>query len=93
MSKYTIASLVDGSALYTGNGGSLRDVVEKAVQEGVSLQNADFRGVELVGANLAGADLRGANFNRADLYKVNFVGADTTGARFEDACLHSTRGL
>jgi len=46
---------------------SIRELVEKAVEDGISLAYADFSGAYLVLADLGSADLRGAKFEGADV--------------------------
>ena len=53
---------------------TMKELVKKAVKEGVSLAEAELSGVDLYGANLtdaslAYADLRGANLSGASLTK------------------------
>ena len=54
---------------------SMKELVEKAVENGISLVYADLRGLYLVLADLEDADLRGAKFEGA-----NLKGADLRGA-------------
>jgi hypothetical protein len=67
MEKHTIEHRDTGAVLYTGDGESLRDVVEAAVSAGASLDGASLAGANLVGASLAGANLDGANLGGAKL--------------------------
>ncbi|MCK5296606.1 MAG: pentapeptide repeat-containing protein [Alphaproteobacteria bacterium] len=53
--------------------------VEMAIQEGISLENADLEAYELSGINLRGVNLKGANFACAFL-----KGADLSGANLEE---------
>jgi hypothetical protein len=59
MEKHTIEHRDTGAVLYTGDGESLRDVVEAAVSAGASLDGASLAGANLDGANLGGAKLIG----------------------------------
>ena len=54
---------------------TIREVVEKAVNERANLR----------GANLKGANLEEANLYRANLYGANLYGADLYGADLEEA--------
>ena len=68
-----------GAVLYTHEqaGATMRDAVEAAVAQGISLREADLPGVDLSGACLRGADLGGACL----------IGARLTGADLRDAHL------
>ena len=61
---------------------SIKELVEKAVKEGVSLAYADLRG-----ADLDYADLRKADLSYADLSYANLYGADLKGANLWSANL------
>jgi hypothetical protein len=67
MAEHTIKHRNTGAVLYTGDGESLRDVVEAAVSDGAYLAGAKLDGAYLAGANLAGANLGGANLGGAKL--------------------------
>ena len=60
---------------YEKENNTLKDTVEKAIENRANLEGADLRG-----ADLEGADLRGANLEGADLYGANLYGADLEGA-------------
>jgi uncharacterized protein YjbI with pentapeptide repeats len=59
MAEHTIKHRNTGAVLYTGDGESLRDVVEAAVSDGAYLAGAKLDGAYLAGANLGGAKLIG----------------------------------
>jgi hypothetical protein len=81
MEKHTIEHRDTGAVLYTGDGESLRDVVEAAVSAGASLDGASLAGAYLVGANLVGANLDRASLDRAYLDGANLGGAKLIGKR------------
>ena len=64
---------------------TIREVVEKAVNERANLRGANLKGANLRGANLKGANLEEANLYRANLYGANLYGADLYGADLEEA--------
>ena len=55
---------------YEKGNNTLKDTVEKAIEN-----RADLYGANLKGADLGGADLYGANLGGADLYGANLEGA------------------
>lgn len=57
---------------------TLKDTIEEAVKQGISLRYAD-----LYNANLYNADLRYADLKNADLRQANLSDADLTGASIE----------
>ena len=73
---------IDGHALYECEAGSLREAVEQAVREEVSLEGAN-----LMGADLRWAYLGGARLGWADLVGARLVGAYLGGARLGGADL------
>jgi len=71
---------------------TIKETVEKAVRQGISLRNAslfnaNLRGADLRNANLRGADLRNANLRDAYLRGADLRGADLTGANISGAWL------
>ena len=78
-----------GSVLfeYEKENNTIKDTLEKAVEEGADLRGADLRGANLIGADLEGADLRGANLIGAYLRGANLRGADLEGADLRGANL------
>ena len=81
--------------IFEGDYNSVRDAVEAAIKQNVSLQYADLRGADLRGADLrgaelqyadlCGADLRGADLRNAELAHVSLRGADLRGADLRGA--------
>ncbi len=76
---------------------NIKKLLEKAAEQGISLQyallegsnlkGADLRGADLEGANLRGANLRGADLEFANLYGANLKGADLRGVNLAGADL------
>ena len=81
-----IKSIV-GSTLYTTEAESIKEAVEKAVKEKVSLDWASLDGASLDGASLDGASLDGASLNRASLNNASLDGASLDGASLNNASL------
>ncbi len=73
---------IDGSVLFEAKVKGIKECVERAVKEGVSLKFAN-----LEGANLSGANLRSADFRQANLMSVVFDGSSLNSANFEGADL------
>ena len=79
-----------GEPFFEGPEDSVRELLERAVEEIVNLKRADLRGADLKVANLRGAnlrevslkgaDLRGADLSRADLRGANLQGSNLWGA-------------
>ena len=80
MQTFEIKNRWDGKVLFSADGETLRDAVQKAVREHADLRGADLRGADLVGANLRDADLGGANLRSADLVGAHLGGANLRGA-------------
>ena len=59
---------------------SIRELVEKAVEDGISLAYANLYNADLYEANLKGAYLKGADLKGADLKGANLEGANLKGA-------------
>ncbi|MCK5296184.1 MAG: pentapeptide repeat-containing protein [Alphaproteobacteria bacterium] len=85
MKNYQIKD-TSGKLLFQTGAESLKECVEIAVKNKVSLKNAQLMGsgacVDLSGANLRGADLEGAN-----LIGANLSGANLSMANLKDAVL------
>ena len=67
--------------------GTLKEAVEEAVRQGISLKYADLRDANLEGADLKGANLRDADLRDADLNNANLEGAHLSGADLNSAKL------
>ena len=87
--KFEIKNRWTGSVLfeYEKENNTLKDTVEKAIEEGANLRGADLEGANLEGADLRGADLRGADLEGAYLEGAYLEGADLEGAYLEGANL------
>ena len=99
---------ITGETLYQSSHQSLKEAVEAAVADGVSLKNANLayadlsdanmkhaslRNANLHNANLRRANLRGANLRGADLHNANLAYADLSGANLHNASLYCTNLL
>ncbi len=90
MSLIEIKDRYSGAVLYSGEGETIRQIVEAAIAaktylRGAYLRGAYLRGANLEGANLEGAYLRGANLRGANLEGANLRGAYLRGANLEGA--------
>jgi len=92
--KFEIKNRWTGSVLfeYEKENNTIKETVEKAVEEGANLGGADLEGANLggaylEGANLEGAYLEGAYLGGADLRGANLAGAYLEGADLEGAYL------
>ena len=77
---------------YKDENATLKEAVEEAIRQGISLAFADLKGDNLKGANLngtilRGANLKGADLKNADLSNTNLCDADLRGADLKDADL------
>ena len=75
-----------GNILFTheAENATIKDAVEKAVKEKVSLAAADLSSANLRYANLYSADLSSANLSSADLYSADLRSADLRYAENKD---------
>ena len=80
--KFEIKNRWTGSVLfeYEKENNTLKDTVEKAIEERADLRGAYLERADLRGADLRGADLRGAYLERADLRGAYLERADLRGA-------------
>lgn len=88
---------LSGDVLFHTDGADARATVERAAREGVTVRNADLRGLDLDGLVASAADLTGADFSLstmigarldgAKLTGCTFTHADISGASFRDASL------
>jgi len=100
MIKIEIKSIF-GKVLFTyeNENATIKDAVEQAVKEKVSLKyanlrwadliSADLRSANLISADLRSADLRWANLSSADLRWANLSSADLSSADLSSADLRS----
>lgn len=79
---------ITGETLYQSSHQSLKEAVEAAVADGVSLKNANLAYADLHNANLHSANLSGASMKHA-----NLAHADLSGANLHNANLYCTNLL
>lgn len=92
MRQITIKRQKTGETLHEGTYNTLKDCLEDAVLQGLSLEGADLRRANLMNAALDGGRLRGACFEGANLMGANLSeacleGADLRDAGLQNACL------
>jgi len=97
MGKIEIKSIF-GEILFTyeAKNATIKDAVEKAIKEKISLRlanlhSADLRWADLRSADLHSADLRWADLRWADLRSANLHSADLRWADLRSANLHSAK--
>lgn len=78
---------------YEKENNTIKDTLEKAIEEGANLEGANLYGANLKGANLERANLKGANLRRtrlreAYLKEVCLIGANLEGANLKGANLY-----
>ena len=78
---------------YEKENNTIKDTVEEAVRQNVSLNGASLDGASLYGASLDGASLNGASLNGASLdgaslYRASLYGASLNGASLYGASLY-----
>ena len=71
--------------IYEKENNTIKDTIEEAVKNGVSLANADLKDTDLRGANLSGANLSHAYFKWTNLSDANLSGSDLSNAIFNKA--------
>ena len=77
-----------GKVIYKAEVDTIKELVEKAVKEGVSLKYANLRDADLEGTQLSNSDLRDANLYYADLCGAYLCDADLRGADLSGAYLY-----
>ena len=85
--KITLVSSINQETVFEGWFTCIREAVEEAVREGVSLDGVDLTGANLACANLddaqmTGARLRGANFTGASFGNTDVTDAVITRCQF-----------
>lgn len=65
-----------------------KEKIDQMILEVISLENANFEGVNFYEANFENADLREAIFSNAKISESNFTKADLSNAIFENARLN-----
>ena len=89
MKTIEIKNFINGSIIhsFTSKNATIKDAVEDAVKNGISLEYADLRSADLRLADLRLADLSLANLRSADLYSANLRSADLSSANLHSADL------
>lgn len=82
-----IIKSVKGVQIYSSQGRTLRQVLAEAIDAGIVLKEADFRGARLRSADLDGINAPGACFWGCDLTDADLSGANLKGADFRHASL------
>jgi uncharacterized protein YjbI with pentapeptide repeats len=85
----TIKTHDTAETLYQGAFSTMRETLECAIRENVSLDNADLQGANLTNAMLDDAKLRGARFDHANLQGANLSESQMDGANFFNAALYN----
>jgi len=90
ITKIEIKSIF-GKVLFTyeNENATIKNAVEQAIKEKVSLESADLRSADLSFANLRSADLSSANLRSADLRSADLSFADLSFANLSFADLRS----
>ncbi len=96
--KFEIKNRFNGSVIFSGDYGSLRECVIDAVSKKADLSRADLSRANLSGANLSGADLYVADLyvadlSRADLSRANLYGANLYVADLSRANLYGAKNV
>ena len=76
---------------YQAENATIKNAVEQAVKEKVSLRSADLRSADLRSADLRSADLHSANLRSADLRSADLRSADLYSADLYSANLRSVK--
>ena len=89
---------IDGGLIFAARGRTLGECIERAVDFGVNLENADFTGLKLSDMSLNGALLEGADFTETELVRTNFIDCRMrrtkfSRAHFDDVYLCENTGL
>ena len=84
---------ITGETLYQSSHQSLKEAVEAAVADGVSLKNANLHNANLHNASLRNANLAYADLSGASMKHANLAHADLSGANLHNASLYCTNLL
>lgn len=79
-----IRSKTGDTIIFQSPAGTIREAVEEAVRQRVSLKNADLQNADLKHANLEGADLSYANLANTTLSNASLENANLTGANLSN---------
>lgn len=66
---------------------TVKEAVQRAVKNGISLEGSDLSNEDLSGTNLSGADLSGTDLSETDLTGTYLLNADLSGANIDFSCL------
>jgi len=91
--KIEIKDRWDGHVIYSCEAENIKEAVEKAVKERVSLNRASLDGASLNDASLDGASLNGASLDDASLNDASLDGASLNRASLNGASLNETKYL
>jgi hypothetical protein len=72
---------------YQAENATIKNAVEQAVKEKVSLRSANLRSADLSSADLSSADLSSADLYSADLYSADLYSANLSSANLRSADL------
>ncbi len=83
---------ITGEVLFEGRFHTVRQAVETAIKDGISLDSVNLRKANLVGAeldhaSLSGACLWGANLCKANMTAVQLKNVDCRNVNMQDVCL------
>jgi len=83
-----------GEVIYEDESPTIKETVEAAVDQKVSLRYANLYDANLRSANLRNADLRNANLRNVNLYKAELTNVDLSGSDLTKAklCFAKLRG-
>jgi len=75
---------MEGKIIFTSKTAkTIKQAVEEAILQKVSLQHSELVGVDFTGANLAGGDFRGSDLYISEFDCANCTGTDFTGANLD----------
>jgi uncharacterized protein YjbI with pentapeptide repeats len=89
MKLYKIKQKQSGSILFQGDYQSFKHCIEDAVNQNISLKNADFSHQNLSNAMLDDADFEGADFSHANLTGANLTHTNLSSCDFSHATLYN----
>jgi uncharacterized protein YjbI with pentapeptide repeats len=86
---YRLYNNQSSKVIFTTKSQSLKEAVEEAVRQKVSLKNVNLAGADLFLADLKGADLQGADLRGALLVQADLTGADLRKVKAQGTQLDS----
>lgn len=92
MKQHQLLDTKTGHIIFAAKSRSIKQLVETAVEQNLSLAGCDLRGADLTNAQLDGGDfqnanLQGANLRGTNLSEVDLSDADLRDTNMCDACL------